>query len=147
MTILVDYSEYSDGHAACHFRVNKKHGPARNKTCVDCGKPANDWSHIHNTEVRDPDNYEPRCRSCHRKYDFTDQWRANISKSLKGKNRSNYGRIGTNHPKAKLSEGDVLEIRRMYHEMHFLQREIAVFFDIKQVTVSRIVRRETWKHI
>ncbi len=59
-----DY-EYKKAHAAVH----RARGKARDQDCVDCGKQALDWSHKHDSEPTDPQNYEPRCRSCHKKYD------------------------------------------------------------------------------
>ena len=66
---------------AIHFRLTRHRGPAATFDCVDCGGPAFDWSFIHETPqefVRDGkwgpysirlDDYEPRCRSCHKRYD------------------------------------------------------------------------------
>lgn len=55
---------------ALHKRLHRKHGAAKNYDCVDCGNQALDWSlkteHEHTGNIED---YEPRCRSCHIKYD------------------------------------------------------------------------------
>lgn len=68
---------------AAHERVKRLRGPARTHRCVDCGEWARDWS-LRNDAVThlgvnkrgdtcrlsaDPMDYEPRCRSCHKKYD------------------------------------------------------------------------------
>lgn len=65
--------------------------------------------------------------------------------AAKGRSR-NGGLRGTNHPQAKLTEADVLEIRRRYAKGETgvsLARE----FDIQPTTVSWIVRRVTWSHL
>jgi hypothetical protein len=50
---------------------------------------------------------------------------------------------GSNHHWAKVNEGQVKEIRKLYKDGLF-QREIAERFGIKQMAVSQIVRRKTW---
>lgn len=69
--------------AAIHKRLSRTRGPARNFTCVDCGRPAREWSYDGNDPHElvglvggfmcpyslDLDHYEARCVSCHRKYD------------------------------------------------------------------------------
>lgn len=68
---------------AIHRRLYRTRGKATEFACVDCGGPARDWSYNNAdpaqlTEERDGtpiaysldlDNYDPRCRSCHRKFD------------------------------------------------------------------------------
>lgn len=71
-------------YETAHGRLARKRGPAAAHPCVDCGWPADDWSLRKRapgvkTGVRwdgnpctyspDPMDYEPRCRSCHAKYD------------------------------------------------------------------------------
>ena len=66
-------------YAAVHLRLRTERGPARTHPCVDCGEGAHDWSYngLDEHEVRsprgvysvNPNNYDPRCRSCHRQYD------------------------------------------------------------------------------
>lgn len=69
-------------HAA-HKRIRLARGRAADHACIDCGGPARDWAFNHDTpeeRVRvdpvfgrtysmDPDDYDPRCHSCHMKYD------------------------------------------------------------------------------
>lgn len=68
------------GYQAAHLRVAASKGKARQHPCVDCGKPAHDWSYAHGcpTEISSqgrppycvhPDHYQARCRPCHRAYD------------------------------------------------------------------------------
>lgn len=69
------------GYDGAHKRVARLRGPARERLCVDCGANATAWSY----DGRDPEqlrdlergslyslkaeHYEPRCTSCHRKFD------------------------------------------------------------------------------
>lgn len=70
---------------AAHERVRLKNGRADGKLCIDCGSQAKEWSLTHHSEswrveVGGPEDgkiyslavedYEPRCRSCHVKFDF-----------------------------------------------------------------------------
>lgn len=49
--------------------------------------------------------------------------------------------------KAKLSEKDVLLIRKMYASGFFTQKELARKFGIDQTQISCIVLRKNWRHI
>lgn len=81
-------------------------GKARDHDCVDCGKTAYDWSRDHDKDGEDPGDYDPRCRSCHLKYDYTDERRDKISASNKGRatNKSFAGRKHSPETKAKMAE-------------------------------------------
>lgn len=70
------------GYEAAHLRVASLRGPASSHGCIDCPGRAFDWSYNHtagSAELRDengrkpyspnPDDYSPRCRSCHRAFD------------------------------------------------------------------------------
>lgn len=63
-----------------HQRLRRVRGRAAEHPCVDCSGPAYDWSlsatPTHVTEggrgySTDLDDYEPRCRSCHRAQEKT----------------------------------------------------------------------------
>jgi len=56
-------------------------------------------------------------------------------------------RKGEDSPVAKLTNSDVLEIRRLYSETEALQKHIARRFGITQMHVSSIVNRKSWKHL
>lgn len=69
------------GYKNVHARLRGDRGPALNYTCVDCGRPALDWSYQYGApdERRDEKTgflfsadqsyYVPRCRSCNLSYD------------------------------------------------------------------------------
>lgn len=52
-----------------HTKLVREIGKANEFECVDCGKQAHEWSYVHDTDPQDIDNYDPRCRSCHKLYD------------------------------------------------------------------------------
>ena len=75
---------YKTAHAA----VRRLKGSAKNHRCVDCGGRAADWSLRHGAASvhvgdngrgamcafsADPLDYEPRCRTCHRRYDWEER--------------------------------------------------------------------------
>ncbi len=72
-------------HAA-HKRLHTRRGKAKEYACVDCGGQACDWSHIHGTTGFRCEHYEPRCRGCHLRYDYTEERKAKISRANKGPN-------------------------------------------------------------
>lgn len=66
-------------HAA-HYQVQTQRGRARRYPCIDCGRPARQWSYDHADpneliDARgmeystDPTHYDPRCIECHRVFD------------------------------------------------------------------------------
>ena len=83
---------YTDtpSYITVHHRVEALRGKASLHTCVDCGGPASDWSYDHSdpeplTEITnggrtiaaystDLNCFEPRCRSCHVRFDRKVKW-------------------------------------------------------------------------
>lgn len=55
--------------------------------------------------------------------------------------------IGERHPGVKLTEHQVLEMRRLFDGHIFNQAQLAEVFNIHPATVHDIVRRKAWKHI
>lgn len=58
-----------------HKRIIEQKGKASDYKCVgdginSCNKQARHWSNVDHLYSLDPDNYQPRCVSCHRKYDI-----------------------------------------------------------------------------
>lgn len=68
-------------YATAHKRVEAARGAASSHACVDCGRPARDWSFWKgecDTRMVDatgkpycthPAHYDPRCRDCHNRFD------------------------------------------------------------------------------
>ena len=55
-----------------HRMVVRLRGKASEYYCIDCGGDAQEWAQIHGTDGESAKDYEPRCCSCHQKYD--DHW-------------------------------------------------------------------------
>lgn len=63
-----------------HRRISRINGPAKSYPCAECGKPACDWSYDYKdlNEIQSEygpyslelGHYQPRCRSCHLKFDI-----------------------------------------------------------------------------
>lgn len=54
---------------------------------------------------------------------------------------------GETHPSSKLTEKEIIEIRSRYFKEKISQRKLAQEYKIARSLVSRIVRKESWKHI
>jgi hypothetical protein len=54
---------------------------------------------------------------------------------------------GIDNNKSKLSEEDVLKIRKMYGENNITQRELGKLFNVSQTNIKEIVKFRTWKHL
>ena len=52
-----------------HLWIESEKGKAKNYKCVDCNKPACDWSNIDHKYKKNLNDYMSRCRSCHCKWD------------------------------------------------------------------------------
>jgi hypothetical protein len=128
-------------YVAFHKRLCKIFGSAKLWPCVDCGNPAYDWCHEHNTNQYDPINYRPRCRSHHFKYDMNDQWKDRISNGLAGI------RNGEQVNTSTLTVDKVLEIRRLLDTKLYSQTELACMFSVTQTCISKILLRKTWHHV
>ena len=57
------------------------------------------------------------------------------------------GLKGSKHGMAKLTEEQVLEIRRLYATDNFIQTALAKMFGVGHSLIGYIVNRKNWKHI
>lgn len=60
---------------------------------------------------------------------------------------SQYKPSGEKHSMCKLSEAQVLEIRKKYIPWKYSTRKLAKEYNVSQVEIYRIIKRETWAHI
>jgi hypothetical protein len=75
---------------ALHQRVQRLRGKATEHLCVDCDGPAVDWSRIHGRDGKRIDDYAPRCKKCHHKYD-----RTNWEVGIRNRNMTNTSKAAT----------------------------------------------------
>jgi hypothetical protein len=54
---------------------------------------------------------------------------------------------GSRHGEAKLTEGDVIQIRTRYDQGGIFYRELAEQYGVSGTTICRVVRRELWCHV
>jgi hypothetical protein len=112
-------------YAVWHKRVTKALGPARGYACVDCGDRAEDWSTVnpssHDVRVR----FQPRCRTCHRRYD---------------------GAVGQGNPRATLTDQRVRQLRAR-RAQGLTYRQLAAEFGISDVSAWAAANGKTWRHI
>lgn len=55
--------------------------------------------------------------------------------------------IGESNPNSKLTAKQVLEIRNLYATGEYTYRFLAKVFEVKDITVQKIVSKQSWKHI
>ncbi len=84
------------GYIGIHIWLIKVYGLAKHcEKCLKVGKKKNnkwtiEWALRHGYVCeRKRENFIKLCKSCHRKYDNTKEWRENISKSKRNKNKEN----------------------------------------------------------
>lgn len=57
------------------------------------------------------------------------------------------GFLGVSNPMVKLTDSDVLEIRKLYIPGVVTQRQIAKKYNVDNTLISLIIRRKAWRHI
>lgn len=70
---MINHDQWK-AHREFHDRLRKERGSASDHPCVDCGKPAQEWSWDNGSSEdygtkaigKSFDEYSPRCKSCHR---------------------------------------------------------------------------------
>ena len=54
---------------------------------------------------------------------------------------------GSKNSMTKLNENDIIEIRRKYSTGKYLQREIALEYNVSRLTISAIINKHNWKNV
>lgn len=113
-----------NAHRKFHDHLRKERGSASTYMCVDCDKPAKEWSWDNSSlETYGSksfgasfDEYSPRCQSCHRKKDgvgFT-----HSSESREKMRRAKLGTKQTDEHRAAISAGLTGRTRDPFSEEH-----------------------------
>ena len=71
------------GYWGIHRWLRQNFGPAKENKCEHCDRQALDWANKDHKYKRDRKDYIPLCRSCHLKYDYTQERKNKMSKSMK----------------------------------------------------------------
>lgn len=58
-----------------------------------------------------------------------------------------HGKPGEQHSKAKLSEEDVRQIRKLYAAKQLSYSTLAKHFGVSRGNIAMIIRGKTWKHV
>lgn len=66
-----------------------------------------------------------------------------------GLKKSNFKptKLGKENPNSKLTDKIVKEIRDKYKSGSYSQRQLAILFNVKQVTIWQVVNYKTWKNL
>lgn len=83
----------------------------------------------------------------HKNFDKSDNRIENLEWTTHAENTHHAARNGRYKSITKLTEEEVIEIRRLYKKGGIFQRELAVRFNIDQTVISDIILNRVWKHI
>jgi DNA-binding XRE family transcriptional regulator len=86
------------------------------------------------------------CRECVRPDHLFLGTDADNNKDKENKNRGNHP-VGENNGMAKVTEDDVLKIRKLYANKEMTQVQLGKKFGLRDGTIGRIVKGENWKNV
>ena len=86
-------------------------------------------------------------KCCNPKHLFLGTYKDNHDDMVSKNRKTKRFPKGTSIWTCKLSEKDVLEIRKKYKSGKYTQKELAKKFNIARTTVSNITKNVSWKHI
>jgi len=87
--------------------------------------------------MMDPENCTTLCRECHAREHVKRGDTFTPEKCVRGER----------HPRSKLTEANVREIRERYASGESLQRELAKEFGVDHCTITQLINKKTWKHV
>lgn len=131
-----------------HYHMRKANGKASEYMCDHCDGDAQQWAQIHGKDGWDPEeDYMPLCRSCHSKYDYTEERKRKIGASNRGKKRTpeqlkalSEAHMGKPSPMRKLSMDQAQEIRAIHKQGGKTYKQIADLYGVSEPTVGCIIR-------
>lgn len=54
---------------------------------------------------------------------------------------------GENHPRSKFTKEQVIKIRELYKTGKYVQRELAVIFNVSRSSIRNVTNSRVWKHV
>ncbi len=114
-------------YRALHAWIGRKLG--KPKICSDCGTTVAkcyEWANISGEYKRDLSDWKRLCKKCHIAFD-------------------NSCARGEDHGSSKLTEKEILEIRKIYVFGKYGYKRIAEDFNVCKNTIRKIITREIWK--
>jgi len=135
MNTSTDYNRFCyknniNEYIAIHNWVRSKLGNP--KICLECGTNISllyDWANISGEYLKDIKDWKRLCRKCHKKFDY--------DTIVKGED------VCT----AKLTEEDVLEIRKLYVKNVYGFKKLARQFNVTPSCICLITQNRIWKHL
>jgi hypothetical protein len=73
------------------------------------------------------------------------EWNTNLENKQHAVNKGLTNLKGTNHPRCKLSDNQVLEIRKI--GLSETRTSLSKKYGVARITISRIIKRSNWNHI
>ena len=67
--------------------------------------------------------------------------------NMKDRNNKNRTAKGEDNGRAKLTENEVINIRKLWKSTRYTQKELSARFNVSAMNVCTIVNNKTWKHI
>lgn len=102
------------------------------KICSNCGTTKAkkyEWVNISRKYLRDISDYKRLCTKCHADFD------------------SNSRAKGEKHGNSRLTNKNILEIRKSYVPRKYTLKKLAKNFNVDYSTIRLIICRKNWKHI
>jgi len=131
-------------HGYGHFNVNGRKTLAHRFSWSLVNGPIPDGNGWHGTCVLHRCDNPPCVNPAHL---FLGTQADNIDDMI-AKGRNGYtGQRGEKHGMAKLTESQVIEIRRRYAIGNISQEKLAFELGVSQTTIGSIVRRDKWTHV
>lgn len=135
---MLNYKKNRKEISSLHSKLRNKHGSATKCSNKECSKKSfiYEWALITGREYTDnPDDYIQLCRSCHRRYDLTENKRKKAIKNLMWSNGKS---------KTKLTEKIVFEIRDRIKNGEIMFR-LAKEFGVHKTNIKQIKDNKIWK--
>lgn len=90
-------------------------------SCLECKQESKNiwWANISGQYKRDLDDYIALCCKCHRKMDYTDEWKKKISLAMQGSKNHFFNKKHSNDTKTKISKKAKLRVFERDEKGHF----------------------------
>jgi hypothetical protein len=131
-----------------HRLIPQIRGLAAEYNCVDCCEQSEQWTWTHGKDPHDVYSYDPRCHSCHNKYDNIKPVitiKSKIKMSLAKIGNDNADR-GSSHWATLITESDVIEIRKLA-DQGISRSSLQKRYRLSEPALRRIIKRQSWRHI
>ena len=128
----INWKGNNASYAAKHIWVKNNFGKAMK--CENCGeeKKKITWANLSGKYLRDRNDWKQLCISCHRKFDYSN---------------GSYHSCGEDYKHSKLTEKDILEIRKDYIPYKNSYYKLGKKYGVDFSTIYRIIKGKNWKYL